>query len=177
MTLIWKCSKCRSLRRRNLSTKPDFSRWKGAATANFWTDRDNSSCVTTDKFTGPGWVAMLTSSNRYECSRKNNKNWIHHNKYMQMQPPKIENFTSSLAVYTLSPTKQSSLTPKLLKYSQAKTKQPMTKIEKPAFRFRNPHTHVKYTSPKTSQSDNHEIRPKKNVEKDKKNRLTVVKLN
>ena len=87
---------------------------------------------------------------------------------MQMQPPKIENFTSSLAVYTLSPTKQSSLTPKLLKYSQAKTKQPMTKIEKPAFRFRNPRTHPKYTSPKTSQADNHEIRPKKNVEKDKK---------
>ena len=44
----------------------------------------------------------------------------------------------------------------------------MTKIEKPAFRFRNPRTHAEYTSPKTSQSDNHEIRPKKNVKKDKK---------
>ena len=39
---------------------------------------------------------------------------------------------------------------------------------KPVFRFRNPRTHAKYTSPKTSQSDNHKIRPKKNVEKDKK---------
>ena len=35
--------------------------------------------------------------------------------------------------------------------------------------FHNLRTHAKYTSPKTSQSDNHEIRPKKNVEKDKKN--------
>ena len=44
----------------------------------------------------------------------------------------------------------------------------MTKIVKLAFRFRNLRTHAKYPSPKTSQSDNHEIRPKKNVEKDKK---------
>ena len=29
---------------------------------------------------------------------------IDHNKYLQMQPPEIENFRSSLAVYTLSPT-------------------------------------------------------------------------
>ena len=94
-----------------------------------------------------------------------------------MEPPKIENFTSSLAVYTLSPTYQSSLTPKLPKYSQTKAKLPLTKIVKLALRFRNPRTHAECTSPKTSQSDNHEIRPKKNVEKDKKNRLTVVKLN
>ena len=57
--------------------------------------------------------------------------------------------------------------PKLPKYSQTKAKQPMTKIVKLAFRFRNP-TQAEYTSSKTSQSDNHKIRPKKNVEKDKK---------
>ena len=93
---------------------------------------------------------------------------------MQMQPPKIENFTSSLAVYTLSP--RVHLPQNYNNIPKPKQKQSMTKIEKPAFRFRNPRTHAKYTSPKTSQSDNHEIRPKKNVEKDKKNRLTVVKL-
>ena len=95
---------------------------------------------------------------------------------MQMQPQKIENFASSLAVYTLSPTYQSSITPKLPKYSQTKAKLPMTKIVKLAFRFRNPRTHAEYTSPTTSQSDTHEIRPKKNVKRIK-NRLTVVKLN
>ena len=93
MTLVWKWSKCPSLRLRNLSTKPDFSRWKGAATANFLTDRHNSSCVTTDKFTGTVPVAMLTLSNSYEYSRNNDNNWIHH-KCMQMQPQKSDKFTS-----------------------------------------------------------------------------------
>ena len=42
----------------------------------------------------------------------------------------------------------------------------MTKIVKLALRFHDPRTHAEYTSPKTSQSDNHEIRAKKDVEKD-----------
>ena len=131
---VWKWSKCPSLWLKNLSTKPDFSRWKGAATANFCTDRYNSSCVTTDKFTGTVPVAILTLSKSYECCRDNDKNWIHHNKCLQMQPPKIDNFTSF--------TYQSSLTPKLPKYSQTKAKQTMTKIVKLAFRFHNPCTHA-----------------------------------
>ena len=124
---VWKWSKLRSLWLKNLSTKPDFSCWKGASTANFWTDRDNSSWVTSYKFTGPVLVAMLTLSNSYECSRDNDNNWI------QMQPQKL---TSSLAMFIQSPTYQSSFFPKSTKYSRKKSKT-ITKIVKLAFRFRN----------------------------------------
>ena len=87
---------------------------------------------------------------------------------MQMQPPKIENFTSSLAVYTFKSHVTEFTYPKITKIFPNQNKTSNDKIVKPAFRFRNPRTHTEYTSPKTSQSDNHEIRPKKNVEKDKK---------
>ena len=58
--------------------------------------------------------------------------------------------------------------PKITKIFQNQNKTTNDKNCETSVSFRNPRTHAKYTSYKTSQSNNHEIRPKKNVEKDKK---------